>query len=206
MTSQIINSSVSKDISHGGFRPELFTVGAGTYASNHVYGSGIALVNTYTPQSLSSLSRASIRQHDRDVDYSLKITLDLSLADPAFNNEELRIRTLQPLGATDSGAYLKKIPVKSVNYRQPLFLDVEVINPATGAPFAGFPVNAGIGQLQARLLISGELALVVADLTAGPPPTVQPLTALDLAPIFGAGAGTQLQISVRGSYRGENSP
>ena len=65
---------------------------------------------------------------------------------------------------------------------------------------------AGIGQLQARLLIGGELAFVVTDLTAGPPPTVTPLTAADLAPLFGAGAGTQLQVSVRGFYRGQNQP
>ena len=197
-----INRSVKKDICHSGFRPELFTVDAGSYASNQVYGSGLAAANDYNTETIRNVSIANIRQHDTDVDFSVKITLDLSLADPGFTgNEEIRIRTLQPLAAGEPGSYLKKLPIKSVNYGQPLFLDVEIIDPSTGAPFAGFPVAAGIGQLQARLLISGELALVVVDLTAGPPPVVTPLTADDLAPLFGAGAGTQLLMSVRGSYR-----
>lgn len=205
--STVFDRSVQTNISHSGFRPELFTVATGSYASNQVYGSGAALVNDYNDETVRNSSRASIRQHDRSSDFSLKITLDLSLADPGFvTDEELRIRTLQPLGSGEPGRYLNKLPVKSTNYRQPLFLDVEIINPATGFPFAGFPVIAGAGQLQARLLISGELALVVSDLTAGPPPTVTPLTTGDLSPLFGAAAGTQLEISIRGSYRAENHP
>lgn len=198
---------VQKSVSHRGFRPQLFTVAAGSYASNHIYGSGAALVNDYDTEQLQTLSEASIRQHDRDVDYNIKLLLDLSLADPGFAaGEEVRVRTFQPLGTTEPGSYLKKLPVKDSRYRQPLFLDVEFVNPATGAPFAGFPVAAGAGQLQARLLISGELAFAVTDLTAGPPPTVTPLTAADLAPLFGAAAGTQMQISIRGTYRGQNQP
>ena len=206
-TTDIVDRQVQKAISHGGFRPELFTVATGSYASNHIYGSGAALVNDYNTETLQHISEAAIRQHDRDVDYNLKILLDLSLANPGFvTDEEIRIRTLQPLASGEPGRYLQKLPVKDRSYRQPLFLDVEIVDPSTGAPFAGFPAVAGIGQLQARLLISGEMALVVTDLTAGPPPTVTPLTHGDLSPLFGAGAGTQLQISVRGTYRGQNQP
>jgi len=198
---------VQTAIRNSGFRPQLFTVATGSYASNPVYGSSAALVNDYNDEIIQGSSRADIRQHDRDVDYNVKIILDLSLADPGFvTDEEIRIRTLQPLTAGQPGRYSNRIPVKDVNYRQPLFLDVEIINPATGAPFAGFPAVAGIGQLQARLLIGGELALVVSNLAAGPPPTTTPLTAGDLSPLFGAAAGTQLQISVRGSYRGQSNP
>ena len=197
-----LNSSIKKDICNSGFRPELFTVDAGSYASNQVYGSGLAAVNDYNTETIRKSSIANIRQHDSDVDFSIKVVLDLSLSAPGFiTGEEIRIRTLQPLASGEPGAYSRKLPVKSINYGQPLFLDVEIIDPSTGAPFAGFPSAAGIGQLQARLLINGELALVVADLSAGPPPVVTPLTSTDLAPLFGAAAGTKLLISVRGSYR-----
>ena len=123
------NSSIKKDICHGGFRPELFTVAAGSYASNHVYGSGADLVNTYNDETVRDASHASIRQHDTSVDINLNVVLDLSLADPSFpDGEELRIRTLQPLASGEPNAYSKKMPLKSVNYRQSLFLDVEIID------------------------------------------------------------------------------
>lgn len=197
-----IDRAVQNNIAHSGFRPQLFTVAAGSYASNQVYGSGAALVNDYNDEIIQAESRASIRQHDSNVLYNVKVILDLSQTDPAFGStQEVRIRTLQPLTSTEPGRYLTRLPKKDVNYRQPLFLDVEIINPATGAPFAGFPSVAGAGQLQARLMMNGDLALIVCDLTAGPPPTVTPITAADLAPLFGAGAGTQLEIAVRGTYR-----
>lgn len=198
-----IDRGVQNNIAHTGFRPQLFTVASGSYASNQVYGSGAALVNDYNTEIIQDASRAAIRQHDNNVEYNVKVVLDLSLANPGFvTGEEVRIRTLQPLASTEPGRYLTRLPKKDVNYRQPLFLDVEIINPATGAPFAGFPSVAGAGQLQARLMMNGDLALVVTDLTAGPPPTVTPITAGDLAALFGAAAGTRLQIDVRGSYRG----
>ena len=201
----IIDGGIQNAIAHGGFRPELYTVAPASYASNHIYGSGVPLINNYNTVTIQQYSSASIRQHDRSVDYNIKILLNLDAANPVNNiREEIRIQTFQPLASGEPGRYLKNLPIKDVNYRQPLFLNVEIINPATGAPFAGFPANAGIGQLQARLLIGGELAIVVSDITAGPPPTVTPLTAGDLALLFGAAAGTQLQISIRGTYRGQN--
>ena len=202
--------SVSNNISHGGFRPELFTVAGGSYASNLVYGSGAAMLSSYEPQTVRSMSRSDIRQQDNDVDFSFNVTLDMSLADPGFPaTEELRLRTLQPLGASTPGAYLKKLPIKNTNHRQQLFLDVEIINATPGAagagfPFAAFPVVAGVGQFQARLLTNGELALVVYDPATVAASATTPLTAGDLpAALFGAAAGTVLQISIRGSYRSD---
>lgn len=195
---------VQNDISHTGFRPQLYTVVGGSYASNSVYGSGAALVHDYNTEIIQSASRSSIRQHDTQVEYDIKIILDLHQADPAFDTEEVRIRTLQPLIAGEPGCYLTRLPIKPTNYRQPLFLDVEIVNPATGKPFAGFPATAGVGQLQARLLINGDMALVTTNLAAGPPPTVTPLTGNDFDVLFGAAAGTELEISVRGSYRSQN--
>ena len=198
---------VANAVDHSGFRPQLYTVVTGSYASNSVYGSGAALVNDFTDEQLQDLSEAVIRQQDRDTTFSLKVVLDLSQVDPGFDyDEEIRIRTLQPLVSSDSPRYLTSLSVNAREFRLPLFLDVEIVDPSTGAPFAGFPSEAGIGQLQARLLHGGALALVVTDLTAGPPPTVTPLTFVDLVPLFGAGAGTQLRISVRGTYRGQNQP
>ena len=197
---------VVNSVSNTGFRTQLFTVAAGSYSSSGTYGSGVALLNEYSSVSIQDKSSAVIRQQDRDTDFHLKLTLDLSQADPAFPaTEELRLRTLQPLNG-DPAAYAKRLPLNSRNYNLPLFLDVEFIDPSTGAPFVGFPAVAGVGQLQARLLHGGELAFVVTDYSAGPPPTVTALTAGDLAALFGAGAGTELLISVRGTYRGQNSP
>ena len=207
-TSEVFDRKVANTVSHSGFRTQLFTVAGGSYASSATYGSNATLLNEYSAVSVQDKSKATVRQQDRDVDYHLKLTLDISQADPGFpTDEELRLRTLQPLAMGESAAYLKRLPLNARAYGLPLFLDVEIIDPATGAPPAGFPSIAGIGQLQARFLHGSELALVVSDITAGPPPTVTPLTAGDLAPLFGAGAaapGSELLISVRGTYRGQN--
>ena len=202
-TDNISDRGVEGRVSQAGFRPSLYTVAAGSYASNAVYGSGAAAVEDYDSVDIPADSSASLRQEDSDVDFSLRLILDLEPADPiTTDTNEIRLRTI-PLGTSEPARYLRRLPVHSVDYGLPLFLDVEIIDPSTGAPFAGFPSVAGIGQLQARLLHGGDLALVVTDLSAGPPPTVTPLTAADLTPLFGAAAGTELLISVRGSYRGE---
>lgn len=180
-----------------GFRPSLYTVVAGSYALNHVHSPAATVLNSYDAVSAGTPdSKASIRKHDTDVEFDLKITLDLSNANPAFPaGEELRVRVL-PLGTGEPARNFKAMHSSSVEYRQPLFTSVEMINPATGAAIV--PVA---GQLQARLLHGGRLALVVEDLTAGPPPVTTALTAANLAGLFGAAPGTQLQISLRGQYR-----
>ena len=198
------NRGVASGSHHSGFRSELFTVGAGSYASNAVYGSSAVLSGTYAASTILDKSGAAIRAQDRGTDFSLNVTLDLSGADPVdgrATGDEIRIRTLQPLLSGEPASYLKKMTLAGTGYGLPLFLDVEIIDPATGAPWAGFPVVAGVGQLQARMLYGGELALVVTDLSVGPPATVTPLTVGDLAPLFGGGDGAELLFAVRGTYR-----
>lgn len=195
--------SVATSVSQAGFRSELFTVAAGSYASNGVYGSSAALTSTYATSAIREKSSAAIRMQDTGTDFSLKVTLDLSGADPVgrVTGDEIRIRTLQPLLSGEPTSYLKRMTLAGTGYGLPLFLDVEIIDPATGAPWAGFPTIAGVGQLQARMLYGGEFALVVANLAVGPPTTVTPLTVGDLNPLFSGGAGAELLVSVRGTYR-----
>lgn len=197
---------VGNSVSHTGFRTQLFSVAAGSYSSSATYGSGAAIIDSYESVTDQNLSAAAIRQQDRDVDFALKVVLNLDQADPStIPANELRLRTFQPLAVGQPNAYLKRLPLNARSFHLPLFLDVEIINPATGGSPAGFPSVAGPGQLQARFLHGSEIALVVTDLTAGPPPTVTPLTAADLTPLFGAPPGTQLLISVRGTYGGQNN-
>lgn len=193
---QTTDRGVQGAVLQTGFRPSLYTAAAGSYAANHVYSSGAAVANSYDSVMVASpASKASIRKHDTDVEFDLKVTLDLSAADPAFPvGEEVRVRVL-PRGTSEPLNYFKALHTPAHDYRLPLFTNVTIVDPATGASIV--PVA---GQLQARLLYGGHLALVVADLTAAPPTTAA-LTAGDLAALFGAPAGTELELTVRGVYR-----
>lgn len=193
---QSTDRGVQGAILQTGFRPSLYTVVAGSYAANHVYSSGAELVDSYDAVMVASpASRASVRKHDSDVEFDLKLTLDLSAADPAFPvGDELRVRVL-PLSPSEPLRYFKALHPPSHDYRLPLFTSVEIVDPATGASIV--PVA---GQLQVRLLYGGHLALVVSDLTAAPP-TTDALTAGDLAALFGGAPGDELELTVRGHYR-----
>ena len=207
-TNLVFDRKVANTVSHTGFRPQLFSVASGSYASSATYGSGAALIDNYSTVTIQDKSKANIRQQDRDTDFHLKLTLDLEQADPSTPPEngpsELRLRTLQPLAVGEPAAYLKRLSINARAFNLPLFLDIEIIDPVTGAPPAGFPASAGVGQFQARFLHGGELALIVTDISTGPPAPVTPLTTADLTPLFGGAPGDELLISVRGTYRGQN--
>ena len=214
ITTEVQDRSGQTSITNSGFRPQLFIAAAGSYASNAVFGSGVVAVDNYDDETLrgdsSSLqqSKASVRQQDKLVDFELALTLDLDAADPGFAAaDELRFGVVAPLLAGQPARYLNGLPDSDWQYGLPLVLDVEAVQVSTGLPPAGFPAVAGVGQLQARLLHGGQLALVVADLAAGPPPVTTPLTAGDLIPLWAGalGAGERLRISVRGSYRGNRA-
>lgn len=206
MSTESFDRKVSKPVDNGGFRPQLFNVESGSYAKNNVYGSGSAVKNLYTDQQLGTPdSQAVIRQHDTDVDFSLDVTLDVTGPDPGYDStDELRIRTQQPLSAENANRYRNGLPMPSSKFGLPLFLDVQVVDKATGFAPPSFPAQVTPGQLQARLLYGGELALVATDFTTAPP-TVNALVHSDFLNLWNSAAGTdQVVISVRGTYRGAN--
>nr|QBK86621.1 MAG: uncharacterized protein LCMAC102_04170 [Marseillevirus LCMAC102] len=204
-TSNIFDRGVQK-ILNAGFRPQLFLVTNGSYASNGVYGSSAASVANYDAQTLQTISHAEIRQHDRDADFSLKLVLDLTLADPQFGDTyELRVRTLQPLLAGLPGRYLTKLPVQDLKHPLPLFLDVEMLTvDPTGVLAPAVLAGLTTGKTAARMLYGSELALVIQDHSVDPTTEV-PVTDTMLNWSVSTGR-TQLCITIRGTYRGEASP
>jgi len=191
--------SIEKDIVHSGFRPSLFAVAPGSYASNQVYGSSAASVGNYDTITDLALSNASVRLHDKNVDFSVKLYLDTT-SDPGSGfttNSELRVK-VKSLTTGDPARYLKGLPAPDVKYPLPLFEDVEITDASTGQVFTGIP----IGDLEARLLHGGELALVSKDLTATPASTAALVKGL-----ISAALGAEISvtcISIRGSYRTAN--
>lgn len=182
-----------------GIVPTLVTVAALSYSNDATYASGAAVVNQYNNQLVVSNSSSAIRQHDNEVQVSIQVALDLTLANPGFAGE-LRIIPTPPTPTTP-GAFAQSLPAQDPHYGLPLLQDVEIILSNTGAPaLAGIVV----GVLQARYLYGGKLALIAYDPATG---NETPITAANIAGLFGSGvAGQQLLIRVNGNYRGYSSP
>lgn len=196
--SETYDQGLEKTVARSGFRSELVTVAPGSYASNQSYGSGAVSTGSLASVSKSD-SQCKIRKQDVDVDFSVDVVLDTTAAAPGLTaGDELRIRSLRPVGSNNPGRYSAVLPIPDRKFGLPLILDVEVVNEDGVVP-AGFPAVAGVGQLQARLLYGGELALVVRDGQATPA-TTTPLTFGDVSPLFGV--DDEVTIRVRGTYRG----
>lgn len=174
----------SADITNRGFRPELYTVANGTYASNSVYGVGAAVVNSYLsvqiPRGTStvvlslgppvlyvnSTEGCSVRQQGKDADFTMNVCLDGNpLTAPAFGNEELRLR---PQQTTPDRPLRYRVPLPlAMNDHatvSPMFVDTEITN-KSGVQIAP-DASAGIGAwvLGARLLRDGTIALTKRNL------------------------------------------
>lgn len=205
-------SAASNGIRNIGFRPELYTVAAGTYASNGVYGVGADLVNSYKniqlprgtttvpltgasgPPFVTSTEGCDIRQHDNEVNFVCSITLDANPStDPDLNTEELRIRPQRPF-YNQPARYMLPFPLP-VRGTQPVFEDVEIQN-RTGAQVAP-SVGVGAWVLEARLLVDGTLALAKRNTdTVGTQQTA--LTHDDIAGAFST--NDVISITMRGKY------
>lgn len=208
VTDNVQDRQVMNSIVQSGFRPQLFLVAAGSYASGPSYGSGAASTGNYDSQtppvtirnSSSSIlqTRAHIRQQDNNINFDITLTLDATQANPfgGQNTDEVRIRVL-PLSTGESTRYNNPLKVNDPLYGLPLFLNVEIVNQA-GVDQLPSAVNT---VLQARLLLGGELALVQQNQTAAPPTTAA-LTAAQLGARLGGVGGTELRIHVRGEYKG----
>jgi hypothetical protein len=203
-------------ITQRGFRPELFTVANGTYASNAVYGSGTAATSTYINNQLqrgtttipltgtsfvTSTEGCDIRQQDRDVDFTCSVVLD-GTTDPDFSTQELRIRpyVANPI-VPPSHRIPLPLPMKDLPL--PLFHDVEIVNKA-GVQIAPDATagQGGVFSLLARLLEDGQLALVVEN-TVDQPSTSRGLRHDDID--AGFVADNIIRITVRGTYKAEVS-
>lgn len=204
-------SAASNGIRHIGFRPELYTVAAGSYASNEVYGLGAPLVSSYLdiqlsrgtttvpligasgPPFVNSTEGCDIRQHDNEVEFVCSVTLDANPAtDPDLGTEEIRIRP-RPITPNLPSRYIIPLPLPTRG-SNPVFEDVEIQN-KSGVQVA--PAGVGAWLLEARLLKDGNLALVKKDVSAtGTQQTA--LTHDDISAAFVA--NNVISITVRGKY------
>lgn len=186
---------LQSDVSYSGFRPQLFTVAAGSYASDATYGSNTDPTGDYSSVAIVSESIAKTRVDDNQVDFDVQISLDATAADPAATGgDELRIRVV-PRVAGEPQRYRQGLPPSKTPLTLPLFTDVDVILKSTGATSGTLT-----GLLEARLLYGNELALVARDTTATPP-AHDALTATSLSALFGQQAADSILITVRGQYR-----
>jgi len=204
----------SAGIYNRGFRPELYTVAAGTYASNAVYGVAAAVANSYASVQLArgtttipngsggfvnSTEGCEIRQHGSDVEFLCSITLNGN-TDPDFSAEELRIKPRNLPGAP--GRYKIPLPLPSRFHEDPVFENVEIQNKA-GVQIAP-DVTAGVGTwlLEARLLKDGTLALLKKDISVlGTQQTA--LVHNDIN--AGFAADQVINITIRGTYKTDAS-
>lgn len=214
------DQKVYSGISNKGFRPELYTVTDGTYATNSVYGVGAPLLNSYLsvqiPRGTSTISLVgatgspfvpsmegcSIRQNGYDVDFICNVVLDGNpITEPTFGNEELRIRPRRN-DFTQPPRYMKPLPLSDRKLDEPNFDNVEIVNKAGVQIAPGATAGAGSWLLQARLLKDGTLALVKKDVSlVGTQQTALRHSDID----SGFTANDVISITIRGSYRAQVS-
>lgn len=205
-------SSNSHGLRNIGFSPELFTVVAGSYASNAVYGLGAAATNSYLsiqlprgtttvplvggsgPPFVTSTNGCDIRQHDNEVDFICSVVLT-GTTDPAFGSDELRIRP-RTTTLADPARYRRGMPLAQ-HSAQIVFDEVEIQNKAGTQIAPDATAGGGTWLLQARLLKDGTIALVKSNV--GIVGTQQ--TALKASEInAGFVANNVINITVRGKY------
>jgi len=169
-------NTLEKDLVQDGFRPLLYTVIPGSYASDAVYGSGDTMVNNYASKQLSrgtstvplvgttnvvSKEGCDYQRKDKKVDFTLNITLNSTLADPAFGaTHELRIKPYIRT-SVEPAVYRKGLPLPQRDQPLPLFAKTEITD-KNGVPVLP---NSGTGvKLYTRMLQSGDLALISRNL------------------------------------------
>ncbi len=210
---------VEDGIFSGGFKPELYSVVNGAYTSNARYGSSSPLLTSYLinqlprgtttvplgvtgPPFVISSTACQYRMQGNKVEFVCNVTL--GGADPDYtDNEELRIRPAQRINFNRVVGQ-RGLPIPDSKFSLPLFNDVEIVNKtgAASAPDAGTPV--GEYQIFARLLLNGELALVLKDVAGGPPPIIRGLQNGDIDGAFAS--DNVVSITVRGTYKTVGAP
>lgn len=182
-------------------QPEFYAVAPGSYYSNANYGSGAtALFGTFEDVTIEESCSHTMRRLEHGMDFNTTIKLDTEsgLVTPDFPSDtsgEIRIRTkfngvLIPFHTIPQGDVLSpNIPQTHL----PLF-DVDV-NTERPFPFT----QGGIGQVKARLLHSGDLALVSVNYANPNNANPVPITVEDIELMFGEGQGNST-FNIRGNY------
>lgn len=186
----------------------LFSVAAGSYATPGSFGSGAPMIANAGRQDDNN-SALIIRKEDCQVDFAIKMQFDVSQGVALFpgsvTGQEVRICPRnQGFPTPIRRAQSATLPPINLDSYQPLFLDVEVLN-SNGAPIAiAWPPSAattpGLGQLKARYLHGGQLALVNVNYAVNNITNTTPVLASDFNALVGAAGTSTIVISVRGSY------
>ncbi len=187
--------------------PVLFTVAAGSYATPGSFGSGAPqLENANEVQGPSSVY--IIKTEDSLVDIDVKIVINLE-GDAPFTGqgtEELRVDVRsgsipQPIIRQAQG---KALPPYDINAYFPLFQEVEFLQLNDQPLTPAFPPSSsGLGQLMARFLNGGQLALIVVNynIANNGANHTRPLRASDLNAYFPLiNDQTAIVISIKGRY------
>lgn len=187
----------------------MFSVAAGSYALPGSFGSGVPMIATAANQDDNN-SALVIRKEDSQIDFAIKMTFNVTdgvapLFAGTVTGQEVRIGSRNqgfptPIRRPQSSV----LPPVNVDSFQPLFLDVEVLN-SDGAPIAiAWPPSAagtpGLGQLKARWLYGGQLALVNTNYAVNNLTNTTPILASDFNALVGAAGTNTVVLSIRGSY------
>ena len=208
------------NVSQGGFRPELFIVPSGSFASNSSFGAGTPGTGTYNPNEVptgqtitgaagpeNAQTTAKVRQQDSDATFDIVVTLNAESAIPLVTGE-VRLRVLSPItnsiGGVTSASFCPSrlavgLPLPDVNFGLPIFNNVEFLGlvGTTWQPVLPTTVNS---QATAQMLNDGTIALTITTFTTGPM-TVAALTTTSLDALLGQVSPGFIKVSIRGSYR-----
>ncbi len=195
------------DINQTTGTPLLYTVLEGSYVTPGSFGSGAAQLENASLVQDNNNSAVVIRKEGRLVDLDLKLTLNLAGDAPfADGTGEVRITSkpasvpVPPLRQPQG----QNLPPVNLSLYQPLFQQVEVLqsngNPITPA----FPISSdGVGQLMARFLHGGDIALIIVDynLANNAVGHTVPLLASDINALYPlVNEQTSITISIKGRY------
>ncbi|HSA76278.1 MAG TPA: hypothetical protein VLE02_01915 [Nitrosarchaeum sp.] len=198
----------------GGYRPELYTVAAGSYASNAVHAFSAALLHSYASIQLppglttvtlgsafvSSKENCTFEQRGKEVTFTCSVTLGTTL-NPGLGTEELRIHPMRR-NPVEPKSYLRGLPLPAQPIDIPI-VSLSVVN-KTGVqivPDAGSP--AGTYILGARVLTNGVIALIIRDLNIAAPNQWRGMTHNDIGANFVA--DQVIMFNIKGTYLADTS-
>lgn len=209
-------------------RPELYTVAAGSFASD-LRGAGVDAADTYLPAMYTANSGSSLLSYARTgkiVSVHGYLILDLSVAEPIGTlTNEVRVRVQAP-SATEPGSWGVQLPLPAHASHEAgvtgsggsvALLDIYAYNEddvradGVAATPGGGGTTPQLGSLKARVLADGTLALVViGNATAAGVPvapfSINPMSGTGFTAMvtnvggWGQAAGNLLKLVVTGQY------
>lgn len=182
--------------------PQLYAVASGSYASNANYGSGaVSLSGSFDPYVIDASSSHIIRKEtNKQTQFATKLTLfsaetPMNLPVP---EGEVRIRTkrFDPISIYHSAPEGDNLNLSNPSTYFPLFdeCQIDMETPVV------FPASAsGLGLLKARLLCSGDLALVNVNYSQTNDVNTNPILVSDIEALLGTGQGISV-LEINGFY------